>query len=447
MSWQDELRKLDSALVAGELTADEYRQRRDRVMVEAAGQNQGGQPATPAQAAPAQPAPAQPTPPQPTPPTPPPPNAMESTQIVAPVSGGFPTPPQQQPGTTERTQVVPGQQQQPPQQAGGNESAERTQVVPGSAMGGNPGNPGGNGGDAGERTQVVPGRTMNTGPNTGPHGVPQGMGGQPHFPPPQPRPAWETARPQQNQGQSPPPWMNDDGLPPDFGSAQSWPRQGPEIFTESGGGGKGKKIAIIAAVVVLVAAGITAFFLFKPGGSDTADPGGQNPPAASSTAPATPTGPKLPKGPFVVLDGTELDNQNITIDTAVKGKVPTEAEAAFLKAQGVTNVGMYVTKESDLVRAVWSFTPAAGADPKVLLTALDGYFANHNHTELSGLPDGVLGRALPDPAPGQRASFRGFYIADGVVLQIEAYGPDQAAAKEAFDKIVADQVKKFPPAA
>ncbi|MCG8917588.1 SHOCT domain-containing protein [Actinokineospora sp. PR83] len=441
MSWQDELRKLDSALVAGELTADEYRQRRDRVMVEAAGQNQGGQPATPAQAAPAQPTPAQPIPPQPTPPTPPPPNAMESTQIVAPVSGGFPVPPQQ-PNTTERTQVVPGQQ--PPQQAGGNESAERTQVVSGSAMGGNPG---GNGGDAGERTQIVPGRAMNTGPNTGPQGVPQGMGGQPHFPPPQPRPAWETARPQQNPGQSPPPWMNDDGLPPDFGSAQSWPRQGPEIFTESGGGGKGKKFAIIAAVVVLVAAGITAFFVFKPNGSDTTGTGGQNPPASSSTAPPTSTGPKLPKGPFVALDGTELDNQNITIDTAVAGKVPTESEGAFLKSQGVTNVGMYVTKEGELVRAVWAFTPAAGADPKVLLTAIDGYFANNGHTEVTGLPDGVLGRTLPAPAPSQGASFRAFYVADGVVLQIESYGPDQAAAKEAFDKIVSDQVEKFPPAA
>ena len=122
-------------------------------------------------------------------------------------------------------------------------------------------------------------------------------------------------------------------------------------------------------------------------------------------------------------------------------------QLAFLKAQGVTNLGMYVTKEDTLVRAVWAFTPAAGADPKVLLTAVDGYFATNGHTEVTGLPDGVLGRTLPAPAPSQGASFRGFYVASGVVLQIEAYGPDQAAAKEAFDKIVTDQTKKFPPAA
>ncbi|OLR95564.1 SHOCT domain-containing protein [Actinokineospora bangkokensis] len=471
MSWQDELRKLDSALVAGELTADEYRQRRDRVMIEASGQNQpqGQQPA-PQPPAPQQPTPQQsaPQPPQaqqapgtppggnPVPGTPPggnpavpPPNANESTQIVAPISGGFPVPPQQNPAQqnqTERTQVVPTQQGQNPQipqnqphQQGQGDAGERTQVVPSGSLGTGPADS--------DRTQIVPGRAMGTGQQPQP-----GMGGPPQFPPPQPRPAWETSRPQQQAPQqSPPPWMSDDGLPPDFGQAQSWPRQGPEVFTESSGGGKGKVIGIVAAVVVLVAAGVAAFLIFKPGGGETAAPGpGSAPP---STTVSTSPPPKLPKGPFVKIDdGEEHANQNISIERAVTGKVPAPDEANFLKAQGVTSVGMYVTMEGGtggnaLVRAVYSFTPAAGSDPKALLTAVDGYFGERGHTSLSGLPTGVVGRTMAAQNDTGRTAFRAFYVADGVVLQIEAFGPDEAAAKNAFDALVSAQTEKFAPQA
>jgi hypothetical protein len=96
MSWQDELAQLDSALASGQISADEYRTRRDRVIAQASGQ---GAPEQPQQ------------------------QGAEPTHVFRPV-----TPPHGQQATGERTQVVgPG--------------GDRTQVV-------------GRGGDA-DSTQIV----------------------------------------------------------------------------------------------------------------------------------------------------------------------------------------------------------------------------------------------------------------------------------------------------
>jgi len=100
MSWQDELAQLDSALASGQISADEYRTRRDRVIAQASGQ-QAPEPPQPQQQA------AEPThvfrPVQP-----PGPEAPDRTQIVSGGQGG------------DRTQVVSGQN-----------DADSTQIVPG----------------------------------------------------------------------------------------------------------------------------------------------------------------------------------------------------------------------------------------------------------------------------------------------------------------------------
>jgi len=100
MSWQDELQQLDSALASGQISADEYRTRRDRVIAQASGQQAPEQP---------QQQHAEPTAVfRPVQPQPQPQDAPDRTQIV---SGGQ---------TGDRTQVVSGRN-----------DADSTQIVPG----------------------------------------------------------------------------------------------------------------------------------------------------------------------------------------------------------------------------------------------------------------------------------------------------------------------------
>ncbi|MFL6119769.1 SHOCT domain-containing protein [Actinophytocola sp.] len=88
MSWQDELAQLDSALASGQISADEYRTRRDRVIAQASGQSAPEQPQQPQQ------------------------QGGDPTQVFRPVN-----PQAQQPAFGDRTQIVPGQ------------GGDRTQVV------------------------------------------------------------------------------------------------------------------------------------------------------------------------------------------------------------------------------------------------------------------------------------------------------------------------------
>jgi hypothetical protein len=98
MSWQDELAQLDSALASGQISADEYRTRRDRVIAQASGQGAPEQPAQPQQGG-------------------------EPTAVFRPV------PPQgQQPGFGDRTQAVGGDRTQVVNQGQGD--ADSTQIVP-----------------------------------------------------------------------------------------------------------------------------------------------------------------------------------------------------------------------------------------------------------------------------------------------------------------------------
>jgi hypothetical protein len=82
MSWQDELAQLDSALASGQISADEYRTRRDRVIAQASGQSAPEQPQQPQQ------------------------GGAEPTQVFRPINPAQ-QPPQQ--GFSDRTQIVTGQ--------------------------------------------------------------------------------------------------------------------------------------------------------------------------------------------------------------------------------------------------------------------------------------------------------------------------------------------------
>jgi hypothetical protein len=97
MSWQDELAQLDSALASGQISADEYRTRRDRVIAQASGQSAPEQPQQPQQ------------------------GGAEPTAVFRPVQ-----PPPQQPGFEDRTQAVGVDRTQ----VVGRQDADSTQIVP-----------------------------------------------------------------------------------------------------------------------------------------------------------------------------------------------------------------------------------------------------------------------------------------------------------------------------
>lgn len=99
MSWQDELAQLDSALASGQISADEYRTRRDRVIAQASGQSTPEPPQQPQQGG-------------------------DPTQVFRPIN-----PQTQPPAFGDRTQVVGQQGNDRTQVVGGHGDADSTQIV------------------------------------------------------------------------------------------------------------------------------------------------------------------------------------------------------------------------------------------------------------------------------------------------------------------------------
>src|ERR1700743_1596341 len=131
MSWQEDLHQLDTALAGGQISADDYRRRRDELLAKASGGapdqstpgSPAGQPSTPPPgfAQPGTPPPgfAQPNPQQHTPPpgtpqpgTPPPGNPQPSQGYFPPPFRWETARPQHQPGQQQPAQQQPAQSQQ-----------------------------------------------------------------------------------------------------------------------------------------------------------------------------------------------------------------------------------------------------------------------------------------------------------------------------------------------
>jgi hypothetical protein len=395
MSWQEDLQQLDSALAAGQISADDYRLRRDEVLANAAQALPGG-----AQQQQQQPQ-------QPAGPFPPPfrwdqPGApAEATQVV-------------RPGDAERTQVVrPGTppqgvpQQQPP-------DSERTQYV-------RPVQPA----DA-DRTQVVQ------------SGTPSGGFPAQIYPqqPPAP-PAWQDASP---------PW----GAADSADGGNLWANvQGPEVFEDSdSGGGKGRVIAILLVVLLVAGLGVGAYFLWGRGGGSS--PADQTTVAQTSTSTPPPSPPPVrttPDGPFVEV-GKKDDTRSyktLPIADAVVAKVPTFEEAQLLQTSGATDV-RYAVKTDDaakLSEGIWAFK---STNPAATLAALEQLYQAAQFELVPTSSKNVPVRHLPVTAANPIATYRGHYISTDFVVRVEAYGPDEAAAKLAFETLLKRQLEKFPAA-
>ncbi|MFC5285468.1 SHOCT domain-containing protein [Actinokineospora guangxiensis] len=384
MSWQDELQQLDSALAAGQLSADEYRSRRDALLSKAAGQS-----------GPAQPPPQQQQPPE-----------AERTQYVQPITGpppgqhaGGPPPG----GQADRTQAVRPEQH-----------SDRTQVVSGHDA-------------SSDRTQIV--STSHVAPPPPPNYAAS--------PPP-----WESVHPTTGGAPSTP-WGSDD-LPAGFGNS-GWPRQGPEIFAEPD---KGKgKVALIAVAVVLVlalAGGAVWFFGFS--GDDSADPGTPPPTTTSKQEPVLPP-PNVPSGPFIEIVGREALNRTMTIDQALQRKLPTERESKLMQANGVVEIGGLVTEENGMRRGLWAFKVGDGKDASAALVAMDALYeqAKYEEVDSTDYPDVVI-RKLAAADKKNPTVFRAHYVADGgYMVRVEAFGLDAEGSEKAFFELLAAQTEKFPP--
>lgn len=246
MSWQEELRRLDEELAAGQLSAEQYRTRRDQLLSSAAATG--------------------------TPAPNPPPDASSVTQAIRPVAD--------------------------PNQPAGAPSSDETQVVPSS-----PGRPGGQGGwqtsrppsgPASDQTQVLPGVPTQQMVGGMPRPAPPWQGG-PQSPPrgfaPQTPGGWSGQ-------ESDPPWGGGRDFPPlaTAGSAE-WLKQGPEVFDRSNGS-KARQITLIVVAIVLVAGlGVGAFFLFGHGPSQQA--GGHQPVATTTVKPKPKPQPAHPDEPLL----------------------------------------------------------------------------------------------------------------------------------------------------
>ncbi|SFP88703.1 hypothetical protein SAMN05421810_103746 [Amycolatopsis arida] len=395
MAWQEELRKLDEDLASGNLSADEYRARRDQILSSAvASGGQQDQPQSSGQA--------------------------ESTQIISPVN--------QQ-----------SQQPQQPQQPQG-PSAEATQFVrndPGA-----------------ERTQVVQGWQAHQSPaSSPPHGFQQPQASPPHGfqQPPQAQQPWNA--PHEDVS---PPWGGSDLPPISSSSVSEWPQQGPESFTAEPPSGKGKKVLLTVLAVVLVAGiGVAVWALFIRNGSEdqlppvtqpTSEPTQQAPtqqplpeppaakpePADNASALVDPPGSIRAGGGTFQMD--RLADSKLLPEPVVRALEEGGMTEGLLKptSQDGTTIGLFAlqVRDESAARAV--------AREYATVQQQGGIPANRD-LSMQGVP------VFSNAASASTSVFRAVYVLYDRVIIVECYGPDRPTVQQTFVGLLSNQVEYAPP--
>ncbi|MFB9690361.1 hypothetical protein [Amycolatopsis plumensis] len=403
MSWQEELRRLDEELAAGQISADDYRVRRDGVLSAAVNADSQAAPATGGSA--------------------------ESTQIIAPVNPpqSAPTPAQQPGGASaaDQTQIVNSS-------FGG---GERTQAV---GQGGAPQGwaPGAQPGDA-ERTQVVPGvPPQAVAGGYRPQG--QGSGGFP---------AQQTPQYHPPQGQQQMPWnapSQDTSTPwgaSEFPADTNWVAQGPEPSFETTPAKGGKKVlAIVLAVVVLAGLGVGGYFLFS-GNSDDKNP----PVAQSSSAPPSPT--QKPKDDLEIakLPGNVLSTTDFgSFDELKAANVLTEGEYNALTDAQVSKARQSVSKlPSGATAVVLTLKTAGAANAANAVEQLTEQQVKFKLVKYTGsAPAGV--EVMQLVKEDGTALVRVHYVHKQTVVRVHVDGPDLGTVSKVFDEILAKQLTELP---
>jgi hypothetical protein len=409
VSWQEELRRLDEELAAGQLSADDYRVRRDQVLSSAVGV-QDQQPQQP-------------------------PSSADETQVIAPVSppGGSPqVQPNQQDPAAERTQAVSWQAQQ---QAQGGATAFVPPVPsqPFSPPGGFAPPPAQQPVDDNpERTQVV----RNTGeyqPNY------QGYSQQPPA-----QPGWNQVPP----GAAAPPWSAEDAGPPHNPNDLGWMRQGPESYFETkSGSGKKKAIAIVAAVLVVLLAGFAVYWFGLRGDSNSvADPTSAGNPTSAAPS-TTPPPPSVAPTRVPPMPGKASDkNGTMSVDDAVQKDFLVAGEATAVKAAGSAYVTCQASSNSPFDYTVLLVNTKSVADANRLAEALQkpadstGLQPVADH---SGLPQSV---SVFKAVLSDHTTYRAVYVSGVAVMRVDvnqAPANDTAVTKE-FEGVMKAMLENVP---
>lgn len=424
MTWQEELRRLDEDFSSGNITADEYRVRRDQVLSSAvAPQADAGQPESAQQGQ----------------------RSAEETQIVPPVSYESANP--------DATQVVRSSDVGPPTpmyHPGGEPPPEFPQEwQQGPPSGGFPqqGPPSG-----GFAQQGPPsGGFEQQSPPAGGYGAPSPPYGFP-------------AQPQQQWGGQ----IEDQGLlwggqelPAAAPPTDDWVTQGPEDESDSQSGA-GKIIAGVVAVLLVAGAAFGAWWFWlrgddepqaqPPGGTSQTQAPTQEPP---TTAPTTTTQP-LPQPPAakdrVAKNSANLvdapgkkrgggkftlkdlkDNQYLPTDVVTALKEARMSEGLLLATKdGSVNIGLYSVQVKDESKTV----DVAKAYAEV---QDNGGVPMDRDLSMQGVP------AFTNSNSAKEAVFRAVYIVHDRVVIVETFGKDRDATQSQFDSILSEQVNHAPP--
>lgn len=395
MTWQEELRRLDEELAAGQISADEYRVRRDQLLSSAVSSTPESRPTQPpSQEATQFVAPIQPPPQQP--PAPQPPQAgtndADKTQIV--------------PGDADRTQAVGGWQTSRPT----GPDADRTQAVPG-----------------------VPGQAYAGG--TPPRPAP----GQSPFPPP---PGYQQGW--QGEEDMSSPWAGSEFPPLVPTGSPDWIRQGPEVFERSTKSRKGPVAAIVAGVLVVALVGVGIWWFA------TKDKGGGS--GSQQTAQPTVTGPTktTPSGPPRPLSGVDGE-----IDAKVSGPI-TVAQAAEkhqFSPEEATILGECSARDGQvevLYRETWYtlvhvFRCTESSAREASVTKLLKQQEAYGFTTLSA-PQNLSGMIIENATdvPDAPVDARVFYVSGDNIVRVEVRGHSKIDVGDGLAEILTVTTKNYP---
>ncbi|WP_028851634.1 hypothetical protein [Thermocrispum municipale] len=408
MSWQEELRKLDEDFSAGNITADEYRVRRDQVLSSAVappGEEAG--------------------------------TSAEATQIVSPAQQP------QQPGDADSTQLVSN--------AGQSDNPDATQVVRTP-----PADPTPKYSPDADATQAVPQWETQQPPYPPPYQQPSSGGfpqqpmsppggfQQPGYPPQQP--GWQGA-PQQEEA---PVWGGDEFPPIAPPTEPDWVTQGPEFGEEDEEKGRaGKIIGVVLAVLLLAGIGVGAWLLWgQDSGQPTAGPGDktsqQAPPSGQTSAP--PTSPSEEPDPLPLADlpgDAEAHPEVSTFDDMPDKNYFNKKELDAYRKAGAGDTKFHVQHlgEAGNVTIVLAATDSAktGATAVKQLRKIQ---IDNNAKPMKGAPDAV---EVTEINTDNGSEIRAHYLSGNVIVRIELRSDKKLdEARSEFENVLNAQLEELP---
>jgi hypothetical protein len=417
VTWQEELSQLDGALATGQISADDYRRERERILAVATGGIQQGPP----QGGQGQ--------------------GQGPGQGAPPVNRGsdaFPPPfkwttERPNPASEDTTQAVPTTSQASPAEstqivnANASDSTQIVDMKDSASMGPGP--------SFGDRTQVVS-QVPLTSP---PQGTPAPWQQQGQQGPPQG--GWG---PQQQQGT---PWENQEELVPPWGGG--YQAQEAEIFDAEPSSGKGKVWAIVGVVVLLLAitGGVLWLTVFnKQDGGGTAQQGGdgQQQEEPTKQQPAPPKEPD-PYGPLYVPEGTTKGGKTYSAAELEESNVLPPPDVVLIKQAGLTEAKAVVVVQDGTTIDLWAF---GTNDPAQLAEDMtNDQVDRFGFKKVAGeAVDGVEVYTSQQKSASRTVFvYRAHYTAGDDMIRVEAFDTDKNKAKTQFDAALEAQLELTPP--